>query len=294
MARPLRIQFAGAFYHVFARGNNKQPIFLVDVDRLKFLSGLMQVSERLDWWIWSYCLMDNHYHLLLETREPTLSRGMRDLNGAYSQYFNRRHQRVGHVFQGRFQALLVDNDAYLKEIARYIVLNPVRAGLCTTAGQWRWSSYQNIVGASSSLARLAAEPLIRQFASTTQEGLLRYVEFVAAGIADDMPTGSSTTRSCIGDESFDAIIASRFGRPSPEVPRPDRPRFTLEHYANTSAALTDAIRAAYFSGAYSQIAIARHFGLHYSTVSKIVNSSCQNQESRPDPLTIQDLTPTDG
>ena len=92
MARPLRIQFAGAFYHVFARGNNKQPIFLVDVDRLKFLSGLMQVSERLDWWIWSYCLMDNHYHLLLETREPTLSRGMRDLNGAYSQYFNRRHQ----------------------------------------------------------------------------------------------------------------------------------------------------------------------------------------------------------
>src|SRR5579859_3715129 len=133
MARPLRIEFSGAFHHVMARGNARQNIFRDTQDRQAFLAGLKRVCERFDWRIWAYCLMDNHYHLLVETLEPTLSRGMREINGVYTQGFNRRHSRVGHVFQGRYKSLLIEKDAYLLELSRYIVLNPVKAKICRGA-----------------------------------------------------------------------------------------------------------------------------------------------------------------
>lgn len=115
-----------------ARGNARAAIYLDDEDRRAFCLGLSRVCERFDWRLWSYCLMDNHYHLLIETLRPTLSRGMREVNGVYTQAFNRRHARVGHVLQGRYKAVLVDKDSYLLELSRYIVLNPVRAHLCQT------------------------------------------------------------------------------------------------------------------------------------------------------------------
>jgi REP element-mobilizing transposase RayT len=127
MARPLRIEYPGAVYHVTYRGNAREKVFLVDPDRELFLDVLSQVVERSNWRCHAYCQMTNHYHLLIETLEPTLSRGMRQLNGVYTQEFNRRHRRTGHVFQGRFKAILVERDAYLLELARYVVLNPVRA-----------------------------------------------------------------------------------------------------------------------------------------------------------------------
>jgi putative transposase len=108
MSRPLRIEFAGAMYHIIARGNARAPIFVDDHDRRLFLFELGRVAERLDWWLWAYCLMGNHYHLVLETARPTLVRGMRDVNGNYSQGFNRRHDRVGHLFQGRYRSILLD------------------------------------------------------------------------------------------------------------------------------------------------------------------------------------------
>jgi hypothetical protein len=120
---------------------------------------------------------------------------------------------------------------------------------------------------------------------------LRYVEFVAAGLGVNPPEGTSANRMMIGDADFEARILARSAAPSSEVPRPDRPRFTLEHYASTSTTMTEAIRRAWAGGVHSQSAIARYFGLHYSTVSKIVNPGCRNQESRPDPVTIQDLAP---
>ncbi len=145
MSRPQRIEFAGACYHVMARGNARERIYWDDEDRQRFLDGLSRVCDRFDWILWAYCLMDNHYHLLVETEQPTLSRGMREVNGTYSQSFNRRYGRVGHVLQGRYKAILVDKDAYLTELQRYIVLNPVRAGLCGGAGDWRWSSYPAVL-----------------------------------------------------------------------------------------------------------------------------------------------------
>ena len=142
MARPLRIEFEGAFYHVMARGNALQDIFLRDADRQTFIDNLGRVAQRFDWRVWAWCLMGNHYHLLIETRQATLSKGMREVNGVYTQAFNRRHRRVGHVLQGRYKAILVDQDTYLLELARYVVLNPVRAGLVQSAGESTWSSHQ--------------------------------------------------------------------------------------------------------------------------------------------------------
>jgi len=142
MSRPLRIEYAGALYHVTSRGDNKAAIYIDDEDRERFLQTLSEVCERYNWVLHTYCLMDNHYHLLIETPESNLSIGMRHLNGVYTQRFNRKHERVGHVFQGRFKSIIVQRESYLLELARYIVLNPVRARMVRKAKNWPWSSYQ--------------------------------------------------------------------------------------------------------------------------------------------------------
>ncbi|WP_095211313.1 transposase [Endozoicomonas ascidiicola] len=127
MSRPLRIQYAGALYHVTSRGNERKPIYREDADFQLFLATLAEVCDRFNWVIHSFCLMTNHYHLVVETPDANLSQGMRQLNGVYTTRFNRKYGRVGHLFQGRYKAILVDKDAYLMELSRYVVLNPVRA-----------------------------------------------------------------------------------------------------------------------------------------------------------------------
>ena len=129
-----------------ARGNARQDIYLDDDGRQKFIDNLGRVAQRLDWTAWAWCLMGNHVHLLIETHQPTLSKGMREVNGVYTQAFNRRHRRVCHVLQGRYKAIVVDQDAYLLELARYILLNPVRAHLVQSPGESTWSSYQAVMG----------------------------------------------------------------------------------------------------------------------------------------------------
>ena len=140
MSRPLRIEFPGAVYHVTSRGDRREPIYLDDDDRAAFLAVLAQCMARFDAQVLTYCLMGNHYHFVLHTREANLSRLMRHINGVYTQAFNRRHGKVGHLFQGRFKAILVDRDAYLLEVCRYVELNPVRARLAGRAEDFQWSS----------------------------------------------------------------------------------------------------------------------------------------------------------
>jgi REP element-mobilizing transposase RayT len=142
MSRQLRLQFPGAVYHVTARGNARQDIFADDADRTRFLDLLGREIEQHRWRCHAYCLMDNHYHLLIETPEANLSRGMGRLNMAYAQSFNRRHERAGHLFQGRFHAIVVEKDSHLLELCRYLVRNPVRAGTAATPEDWPWSSYR--------------------------------------------------------------------------------------------------------------------------------------------------------
>jgi REP element-mobilizing transposase RayT len=146
MTRPLRIEFKGAVYHITSRGNARQAIFLDEKDFFVFLNLLCRVVKRYHFILHTYCLMNNHYHLLIETPYGNLSKGMRQLNGLYTQQFNQRHKRVGHLLQSRYQAILVDKDNYLLELYRYMVLNPVRAKIVKDPKDWRWSTYRSTTG----------------------------------------------------------------------------------------------------------------------------------------------------
>ena len=146
MARPLRIEYPGAVYHVTSRGNEKKPVFKDDADRENFLNTLQHVNNRYNWICHAYCLMTNHYHLLIETPDGNLSLGMRQLNGVYTQLFNKWHGRTGHLFQGRYKAILIQKDSHLLEVCRYVVLNPVRAKMIEKPEEWKWSSYLATAG----------------------------------------------------------------------------------------------------------------------------------------------------
>lgn len=177
MARPLRLEFPGALYHLTSRGDRQEPIFLDDADRKLFLDLLGKEVQQQGWICYAYCLMDNHYHFLMETPEPNLIRGMRRLNGVYTQTFNRRHGRVGHVFQGRYKAVLVDKESYLLELCRYVVLNPLRAKLVKRPEDWPWSSYRFTAGERGRPEWLAADKVVGFFA-----GRAAYRRFVSEGM----------------------------------------------------------------------------------------------------------------
>ncbi|MCP4252152.1 MAG: transposase, partial [Candidatus Scalindua sp.] len=146
MSRPLRIEYDGALYHLTSRGNARKPIFAGDEDRKIFLDTLDKVNDKYNFLCHAYCLMDNHYHLLIETPDGNLSNGMRQLNGVYTQRYNRRNRKVGHVFQGRYKAILIQKETHFLEVCRYIVLNPVRARAVSTPKEWKWTSYKATAG----------------------------------------------------------------------------------------------------------------------------------------------------
>lgn len=271
MSRPLRIEFSGALYHVMARGNAREAVFRDDADRRAFCVGLERACERFQWRLWAYCLMDNHYHLLVETLQPTLSRGMREVNGVYTQAFNRRHGRVGHMLQGRYKALLVDKDNYLLELSRYIVLNPVRARMFQTAGDWPWSSYQAVMGKAVALEGLVVAESLALFAEDRGVARRAFARFVAAGVGAEPPPDRQ--QLYVGDEDFAQRMAARAGRASSEVPRRQRVVKSLSKYERDCADRNGAIRAAWASGGYTLKAIGEHFGLHYATVSRIARKA---------------------
>jgi len=146
MTRPLRIEYPDAVYHITARGNGRQEIFHDEQDYRKFLDLLGKTVSRFNWACHAFCLMGNHYHLMIETPDANISKGMHHLNGSFSQAHHKRYDTVGHLFQGRFKAIVVDRESYLLELARYVVLNPVRAGLVANPEDWPWSSYRAMVG----------------------------------------------------------------------------------------------------------------------------------------------------
>jgi putative transposase len=176
MSRPLRLEFAGALYHVTSRGNRREDIYESDSDRQSFLNVLGDVCARYNWSCHAYCLMGNHYHLLIETPDANLSKGMRQLNGVYTQIFNRANNRVGHVFQGRYKAILVEKQSYLLELSRYIVLNPVRAEMVRSAKDWRWSSYRAMAGQAKAEACLDVEWLLASFGGVKSNAIKKLLK----------------------------------------------------------------------------------------------------------------------
>jgi putative transposase len=166
---------------VTARGDRQEDIYLTDTDRIVFLEILGQVVERFNWLVHAYCLMDNHYHLLIETPDGNLGQGMRQLNGVYTQTSNRNNNRVGHVFQGRYKAILVQRESYLLELCRYIVLNPVRARMVKNAKAWRWSSYRDTAGYRQPPNWLHTEWLLTAFAGRLSRAQEKYQQFISEG-----------------------------------------------------------------------------------------------------------------
>ncbi|MBI2212146.1 MAG: transposase [Acidobacteria bacterium] len=182
MARPLRLEHPGAIWHVTSRGNERREIFRTDDDRHNFVGLVAESVVKHHWILHAWVLMTNHYHLLIETPEPTLSTGVKRLNGLYAQNFNRAHHRVGHLFQGRFNAILVQRESHLLELVRYIVLNPVRCGAVEHAGDYAWSSYRATAGLAPAPDWLETDWTLAQFAPGSRaERRKRYREFVADG-----------------------------------------------------------------------------------------------------------------
>lgn len=178
MARPLRVEYPGAFYHVINRGNAGETIFKSLRDREKFLEYLETASSRFSIRIHTYCLMTNHYHLLVETPEANLSRAIQWINVSYAVYFNVKRQRRGHLFQGRFKSLLVEADEYLKHLSRYIHLNPVRAKTVESASDYPWSSYPFFIGLLKMPQWLSEDWLLSQFGKNLREAKINYKAFV--------------------------------------------------------------------------------------------------------------------
>jgi putative transposase len=178
-----RIQIADGIYHVTARGNQREPIYTDTRSRERFLFLLDDVVDRMRWRVHAYCLMTNHYHLLVETPEPNIGRGMERLNGIYARWFNWRHGREGHVFGRRYGDELVERDAHLFELARYIVLNPVRAKLCAHPSEWRWSSYNATVAQVPEPSFLSVDWMLKQFGTTPAAARKHYADFVAGSAA---------------------------------------------------------------------------------------------------------------
>ena len=284
MTRPLRIEFPGALYHVTARGNAREDIFVDDADRHNFIAVLGHVVARWRWLCHVYCLMGNHYHLVVETPDANLSRGMRQLNGVYTQRFNRRHGRSGHVFQGRYKSILEERDAYLLELARYVVLNPVRARLVRRAEDWRWSSYGATTGLATCPEWLQTDWLLRQFAPRRARARRDYADFVSAGTGKIDLWQNLKGQIYLGGDQFAVAMQGRAGdrREWAEIPRVQRSPVVkpLEAFAATAGARREAMALAYATGAYSMSAIARHFGVHYSTVSRIVKRSERRRDDR--------------
>lgn len=220
MARPLRLEFPGALYHITARGNAQQAIFVDDTDRQRFLQLLGREVLQQRWRCYVYCLMGNHYHMVIETPEPTLSRGLRRLHGTYTQWFNRRHHRVGHVLQGRYKSVLVEKDSYLQELCRYVVLNPVRAGLVPEVQAWPWSSYHVTVGVKAEPAWLDCAAVLSLFDRDPVRARRAYRRFVADGIRQPSPWHQVTSQIFLGRPAFLERMAQLVrGKSVTNVPR---------------------------------------------------------------------------
>ena len=277
MARPLRIELPGALYHVTSRGDRREDIYLNDADRQRWLDLLGEVCVRYNWLCHAYCLMDNHFHIVIETVDSNLSAGMRQLNGVYTQWHNRTHGRVGHVFQGRFKAIIVQKEAYLLELARYVVLNPVRAGICQMPEQWHWSSYLAMVGQAHRPNWLHTEWLLEQFGSEYAKAVAAYIDHVRAGVGLPSLWGDLQDQLYLGDEAFAdksrQMLSSRQLNDS-EIPRLQRRARVAP--LSVFAAMPDrnsAIAKAYATGRYSQKEIAAAFDLHYASVSRSVKAA---------------------
>jgi REP element-mobilizing transposase RayT len=285
MARPLRIEFPGAVYHVTSRGHRREPVFRDDDDHQLFLDVVAEAMDRFDAQVLAYCLLDNHYHLVLHTRRGNLSRLMRHVNGVYTQTFNRRHDVEGHLFRGRFKAILVDRDAYLLTVCRYVERNPVAAKLVKAPGNWPWSSYLAHAGEAPTPVWLDTAGLhgylLGRTPATARDratAARRYVALVAQHAAQDATLWKDGLRQQIflGDEAFaDRMLANsgQQGGRNRKDPRAPRARVrTLRQWITAAGSREEGLWHAYRDGGMTMTAMAAELGLSVSRVSRLIAS----------------------
>lgn len=292
MVRPLRIEYPGAVYHVTSRGDRREPITKDDIDRQAYLGILGQALERFDAVVLAYCLMGNHYHLVLHTRQANLSRLMRQINGVYTQAFNRRHRLSGHLFQGRFKAIVVDTDSYLLEVCRYVDLNPVRAKMCKQPGAYPWSSYRALTGQHPAPDWLDTQAVYDQLFTgrNAARAAAKYADFVAQGKGVQLWDENLKQQIYLGDDAFITRMQKLAGLgDSSSTTSPTRGRKANVSKIHTSSPARDSdvmryaalsfatkdernqnMANAFYQGGHSQTAIAQAFKVSGSTVSRVV------------------------
>ena len=281
MSRPLRIELEDGLYHVTARGDRQEPIFKDNEDRERVLEVLAQGLGRFDAVVHAYCLMGNHYHFVLQTRQANLSRMMRHVNGVYSQAFNRRHGLVGHLFQGRFKAIHVDQEAYFMEVCRYVELNPVRAGIVDEPAAWNWSSYRAHMGIDPAPAWLESKLLLsqmlgRDLLGAQDVGVARslYVQFVESGRGEPLWAHALKQEIYLGGEAFIKRLQQRMrvGQSSiAEIPRMQRSRpEDADPAPGHSDAREHVMLRSYRDEGRTLSAIAKEWNLSVSRVSRLI------------------------
>lgn len=320
MARPLRLEYPGAVYHVTSRGDRREPIFHVDEDREQFLQTLGLGLARFQTSALAYCLMGNHYHLVLQTHRGGLSQLMRHVNGVYTQAFNRRHGLVGHLFQGRYKAIVCDSDRYLMALCRYVERNPVAAGLVPLPGDWTWSSYRAHTGLvaapdwldtaqlqafmlqrapANAAERVQAQRLYAQAASGDSGGGAEqggrqgeHVTETAASAAARLWTEGLRQQVYLGDANFVRRVqalaegqGARFDRP--QVPRAQRASpLTLQDWLRRCATREEALLRAHRESGLTMTAMAEALGLSVTRVGRLIAraeaSASAQRSSKPE------------
>jgi putative transposase len=277
MARPLRVEYEGAVYHITSRGNARESIFLDDEDRSIYLAALGETVTRYGWVCHAYCLMSNHYHLLLETPSPNLSRGMKLLNGVYTQRFNRHHKRCGHLLQGRYKSILVEKESHLLELARYVVLNPIRAKMVRSVRDWPWSSYRATSGQAEVPEFLKIDWILSQFDASRDRAIRAYRRFVRQGRGVGV-WGGLRAGSLLGGADFvekmrprllDTPLDQNVLRRERDAARPSLDELFLDvvDKSDRDTRIHDAVHVHH----YKLQEVADHLGLHFSTISVIAN-----------------------
>lgn len=279
MSRPIRLQFPGAVYHIMSRGNDRQKIFKDDKDYQNFLAVFSDMLKKYNVICYAFCLMPNHYHLLIETPDPNLSIAMRQLNGNYTQIFNIRHNRLGHLFQGRYKSILVDMENYRYEVIRYIALNPIRAKLVKNLKQWKWSSHNemihNLKEPSGCLDRKRALALYDRDKNLAREYYLRNINLK---MENDTLLKELNNKPILGSIEFIERIKKYIQKQSKtkEIPKIERfahrPILDKIFPDNISRKKrNDLMLKAHYEYGYTLSEISRVVKLHYATVSRIIN-----------------------
>jgi REP element-mobilizing transposase RayT len=279
MSRPVRIEFPGAVYHVTSKGRENQIVFKDQEDKGVFLNVVENVVDRFGWLLHSYVVMDDHYHLVVEVPAANLSKGMRQLNGVYTQHANRRHTQEGPIFQGRFKSVLLEKKNYLLPVCRHVVTNPSRNPDFGSYSTYRWSSYRALAGQVKTPGFLHNSDVLSHFGKREKDAQSKYREYVKQGVNADSPLDQRTNQVLLGSPRFlnemqPILQGERLSKRGPKAAKRRRSLNSMFKKIDDKSRMerNELIRRAHVEYGYTLMEIGEHLGLHYTTVSKVINA----------------------